>query len=168
MTHLHFKDGDIFDYAIGKHDLTLFYGQMGMAFGLGYNFAKEKYQKFAEIHDPFETHANIPIEYEKGKFLVCIPAETLSDEEMQDSLVHWLNYAKQNNLHSLALDGCRDSSKDINADISEREENDNNRVRFIVELTKKWIAENPSTINEVMFIAMSNNFTRNYPEPLTI
>ena len=158
MTIIRFQQANIFN-KIGEYDLCLFYGHHGMAFGLGYNLLKKQYPILSEIDMPFERSY---IELEKNKFLVCIPKRYLSDNEMKESIFYWLNFAKENNLKSIVLTGARDSSKINISDIPSALENDNKRVKFIAKILREWLSSNRSVLTEVLLIAKSDNYSRNF------
>jgi hypothetical protein len=168
MTTIKFKNGNMFDQCIGKYDLFLFYGNNGMAFGLGYLFLRDRYNEFKNIGNPFATHANQPIPYSNNKKLVCIPADYMTNDELSDNLTLWLEYAREQKFRKISLTGVRDSLKIGMTDITEAKINDNNRVKFIVEFIKKWLQSNKSNIMEVLLISASDNYTRNYNESIII
>ena len=168
MTVIKFKRGNIFDVGIGKYDLCLFYGHHGMAFGLGYSIVQEKYEVFRNIESPFTLMPNTPITYLGIKSLVCIPNDYMSDDEIRNDLIAWLEFAKQNEYKSIASTGVRNSSNIGVLDIELLRQNDDDRVRFIVQILEEWLRQNNSKIENVLLIAMSDNFTRNYNAPVNV
>ncbi len=169
MTTIQFKQGNIFNEGIGKYDLCLFYGSHGMAFGIGYWVIKDKYEVLNEIDSPFESIPNKAIQYSPNKYLVCVPGDYMSNEEFKDNLTSWLEFANKNKkIESIALTGVRDSSKLSITDISLAKQNDDNRVTFIVEILKDWLQGNKSTIHDVLLIAMSDNYIRNFNDDIIL
>lgn len=139
-----------------------------MSFGLGYGTVRQHYEAFMAIEDPFTTMPNKPINYSNNKYLVCVPHDFMSDSEVENNLIEWLNFAHEKGVDKIALTGVRDSSKITLCDKELGRQNDNNRVKFIVDTITKWLKSNKTGIKEVLLIAMSDNFTRNYTRPIYI
>lgn len=168
MTTIKFKQGNIFEKCIGIYDLCLYYGHHGMAFGLGYSSIKDKFNVFRNIEMPFDSNPNMAITYSENKYLVCVPHDYMSNDELKSNLTEWLNYTLKNNIKTIALTGVRDSLKVGITDINVAKENDNNRVRFIVDVLTKWLKNNNSEIKEILLIAMSDNYTRKFREAINV
>jgi len=168
MTTIKFAQDNIFEKGIGKYDLCVFYGHHNMAFGLGYSLIKEKYKEFKITENPFETMPSKPIIYADKKAFVCVPHDFMSNENLRIDLTYWLKYATDNNLKTIAITGVRDIAKKEIIDINLAKENDNNRVTFIVETLKNWLIQTKPDIREILLIAISNNYTRNYNNPIYI
>ena len=165
MTTIIFKQGNIFEKCIGIYDLCLYYGHYGMSFGMGYNTSINKFPILVDFSEPFGVG---PITLDNGKVMVCIQKDLMSNTELEDDLINRLNYAKFYGLKTIALTGVRDSLKVGITDINIAKENDNNRVRFIVDVLTKWLKNNNSEIKEILLIAMSDNYTRNFREPINV
>jgi len=168
MATIKFNQGNIFEKGIDKYELCLFYGHHGMAFGLGYSLVKDRHEAFRNIESPFDSNPNNAIEYSPNKYLVCVPHDFMTDDELNSNLTEWLGFANKNQIKKIALTGVRDSAKQSLTDKTQARQNDDNRVKYIVEFLKEWLTANSSSIKEVLLIAMSDNYTRNYHEPINI
>jgi hypothetical protein len=172
MAIIRFKQGDIFEHGVGKCGLCLFYGHHGMAFGLGYESVKDKYDAFRNTEYPFDTNPNSAIEYSRNKYFVCVPHDYMSDNELLINLTEWLNFAHKNKIEKVALTGVRDSTKQAQTDINQERKNDRQnddiRVKFIVKIVEDWFRDTKPFTEEILLIAMSDNYTRNYQEPIII
>jgi len=165
MTTIKFKQGNIFEKGFGIYDLCLYYGHYGKSFGSGYASKKDKFPILENFSNPFETG---PITLNNGNVVSCIPKDLMSDKELEENLIKWLEFAKTNGHKTIALTGVRDSSKVKINDINIAKENDNNRVRFIVKFLQNWIKNNNSGITEILLIAMSDNYIRNFSEDINV
>lgn len=169
MTTINFQQGDIFKHGIGEYDLCILYGHEGMAFGSGLRQMRERFQPFKEIEHPFEETPNELVFYEDHKALVFVPADFMSEKELKENLKHWLTIAEKQNFSAIAMTGVRDSAKKhLNA--MDGAKNDDQRVAFIVCFLQKWFVEHKTKtkIKEILLIAMSDNYIRNFREPIVI
>jgi len=169
MATINFKRGDIFKQGINHYDLCILYGHDGMAFGHGLHQMIEDYAPMRTLERPFEENPNELIFYEENRALVLVPKDYMSDKELEKNLNHWLTTSDKQNFSSIALTGVRNSVK-TNLNAEEGAKNDDQRVAFIVCFLQKWLIEhrNKTGIKDIMLIAMSDNFTRNFSKPIII
>jgi hypothetical protein len=119
------------------------------------------------ISDPFEIPFQ-PITVRDGRTLFCIPGEVMSDDDLRQALAQLFEIASNRGLTSLSINGIRNSEKLQSESVEQAIQMDNARVNFIVSTVKRWYQANKATtsISRIRLIAMSDNFTRNFKDPL--
>jgi hypothetical protein len=176
MAIIEFKKGSIFNQCIGTYDVCIFYGHHGMSFGLGYSLISNEFPVLKSYPKPFETGV---IQLDNSRFLCCVHRDQMTDKEIEIDIIKWLDFTNDKGLNTIALTGTRDSEKYIkineenNKEHSEQTinaliDNDNQRVKFIVEVISKWLKSNKSVITKVLLIAKSDNYTRNFKESINV
>lgn len=165
MKKIDFKQDNIFELCIDKYDLCVYYGHHGMLFGLEYGELQRLYPPFKSVDNPFDVER---IEY-NGKCFAAVPADFMTDEEVQSDLTHWLKLSEMRKYKKIALTGVRNSEKNKLKSFSAMIENDDKRVDFIVNFLKSWLREsNDSSIEEILLISMGDNYVRKYNRAITI
>jgi hypothetical protein len=178
MAIIEFKKGSIFNKCIGVYDVCIFYGHHGMSFGLGYSIISNEFPVLKSHPRPFETGV---IQLDNSRFLCCVNRNQMTDKEIEIDIIKWLEFTNDKGLNTIALTGTRDSEKYIKINEANNKEhseqtisinqlidNDNQRVKFIVEVISKWLKSNKSVITKILLIAMSDNYTRNFKESINV
>jgi hypothetical protein len=167
MLKIEFVQGDMFADSGDKADGLAFIGKMNMAFGLSWLHSGIALPE--GISDPFAIPFS-PIPWRDGRVLFCIPGEYMSDDELRQAIERLFGIASEMCLTSLSMNGVRNSEKLRAESVAQSIQMDDERVVFIVSTLKHWYQTNKSTtsISRVRLIAMSDNYTRNFKDPLFI
>ncbi len=167
MTTITAKRGDLFEEAVGFCGLFIYHGRPGMSFFPGYRRLMKKFPILNQHPDPFNKG---PITLDNGSQFLCILADYMSDKELTENLIQWLTYANEEGLKTIGLTGVRDSAKHniIGRDIKSLVDSDNRRVELIVDVLRRWLLSQPHPITKILLISMSDNFTRNFPNPIHV
>jgi hypothetical protein len=167
MLKIEFVQGNMFADSGDMTDGLAFFGKNNMAFGLsGFHSGIALPER---ISDPFEIPFK-PIPLRDGRALFCIPGEFMSDDDLRQAIARLFGIASEMGLTSLSMNGIRNSEKLRAESVAQAIQMDDERVVFIVSTVKQWYHTNRSTtsISRVRLIAMSDNYTRNFEDPLFI
>ncbi|GEM_PF-3110710 len=161
MLTIQFRKGDIFHEGIQLCDVIAIIGHYGMDFRRDYTEFMGQYPASEAISNPFEEQHFQLIPY-GNKYLCCIKGERMSDDECKTTIDRLLSLISQKNLRSVAFTGVRVAENNV--------ELDNLRVRFTVDRIVDWYEENRkgTTLEKVLLIARSDNFTRNYQNDIIV
>lgn len=167
MLKIEFVQGSMFADSRDMTDGLAFIGKRNMAFGISSLHSGIALPE--GISDPFEIPFR-PIPLRDGRVLFCIPGEFMSDDEMAQAIARLFGIASEMGLTSLSMNGSRNSEKLRAESVAQAIQMDDERVVFIVSTVKQWYDTNRSTtsISRVRLIAMSDNYTRNFKDPLFI
>jgi 5'-3' exonuclease len=167
MLKIEFVKGNMFADSKNMTDGFAFFGKNNMAFGLSSIHSGIAIPE--GISDPFEIPFK-PIPLRDGGTLFCILGEFMSDDDLQQAIARLFEIASEMGLRSMSMNGIRNSEKLQAESTAQAIQMDNKRVEFIVSTVKDWYQTNSSntSISRVRLIAMSDNFTRNFQDPLFI
>jgi len=150
MLRIEFEQGDIFDLERNITDVIAFVGHNGMAFGRSCHALRDRFPVLHNLSDPFVQmpFELIPI---SDRYLCHIRGGFMTDDDCARKTVHFFDKVPQERLHSIALNGVRNSKESNVVNADDATELDNNRVRFIVETIKDWIMKTKKRRASVVF-----------------